>query len=256
MENNSENNQQSLNETQQTPVETSEIIPEETIQIGEISQTQKDDTTPIITPTETNPAKENIQINFKINKKTIIIVVAVIAIAVIAFFIKGLVISATVNWSPISRYSVIRELEKIYGKSILNSLITQKLINSEANKKRIIISDEDINAELADIEKQLGTQGQTLDQVLKLEGMTMEELKEQIINRKKMEKLVADKIQVTDSELEEYIKTHKITIPKGQETEYTKQLKDQLKQQKLNEAANALIETLKSQSSIRYFANY
>lgn len=212
--------------------------------------------TPIVEP------KKNDAISIKIsfNKRKTIIGIAIVAIIValgaIIYSLLGFFVAATVGWSPISRYAVISELETVYGKTVLNSLITQKLIDLEAEKKGIVVSEEDVNAEITKIEAQISAQGQTLDQVLVTEGMTPEDLKGQIVDRKKMEKLVADQTVVEAAEVEQYIKDYKITIPKGQEVTYRAQLKEQLESQKLNEAASALIETLKSQSKIRYFGNY
>jgi foldase protein PrsA len=234
----------------------------------ESPESSLDETVPEITqsplPLEINPAepKKNDAISIKISlnkRKTIIgiaIVAGIAAVGVIIYALLGFFVAATVGWSPISRYAVISELETVYGKTTLNSLITQKLIDVEAEKKGIIVGDEEVNAEITKIEAQISAQGQTLEAVLKTEGMTMDDLKTQIVDRKKMEKLVADKTVVEAAEVEQYIKDYKITIPKGQEVTYREQLKEQLESQKLNEAASALLETLKAQSKIRYFGSY
>ncbi|MCX6226981.1 MAG: hypothetical protein NTV01_19900 [Bacteroidia bacterium] len=83
-----------------------------------------------------------------INKKTAIIILVIIAIGALAYFCKGLFIVATVNGSPISRLTVIRELEKTSGKSLLDSLITEKLIQNEADAKKITVSSDEINVEI------------------------------------------------------------------------------------------------------------
>lgn len=243
--------------------------PDETVLTPETPSASPVENQPEITqtplPLEMTPATEPkkddaISIKINLNKRKIVIGIAIIAglvaLGAIIYSLLGFFVAATVGWSPISRYAVVRELERVYGKTALNSLITQKLINLEAEKKGIVVSEEDVNAEITKIEAQISAQGQTLEAVIKTEGMTMDDLKKQIIDRKKMEKLVADKTVVEASEVDQYIKDYKITIPKGQEVAYREQLKQQLESQKLNEAASALIETLKSQSAIRYFGNY
>jgi len=84
----------------------------------------------------------------------------------------------------------------------------------------------------------------------------MEDLKKQIIFQMEVEKLVADKINVTDEEVAQYIKDNAISIPEGQEATTTAQIKDELRNQKLSTEGKALIATLKSQAKIRYFVNY
>ena len=194
--------------------------------------------------------------SIKISIKTAIIIVVIIALGVLAYVYKGLFIAATVNGSPISRLTIIQELEKASGKSLLDSLITEKLVQNEVNAKKIIVSNDEINGEIKKIEDQIVAQGATLDAALASQGMNMEDLKKQIIFQKEVEKLVADKINVTDEEVAQYIKDNAISIPKGQEATTTAQIKDGLRNQKLSTESNALIATLKSQAKIRYFVNY
>jgi len=195
-------------------------------------------------------------IKIKISIKTAIIIVVIIALGVLAYIYKGLFIAATVNGSPISRLAIIQELEKASGKNLLDSLIIEKLVQNEANAKKITVSNDEINGEIKKIEDRVVAQGSTLNAALAAQGMTMEDLKKQIILQKEVEKLVADKINVTDEEVTQYIKDNAISIPEGQEATTTAQIKDELRNQKLNKEAAALITTLKSQAKIRYFVNY
>jgi len=56
---------------------------------------------------------------------------------------------------------------------------------------------------------------------------------------------LADKILVSDAEIDQYIKDNTITIPEGQEGAYRAQIKSQLSQQKLSQEAGALINDLR-----------
>ncbi|HOY56410.1 MAG TPA: hypothetical protein PLH37_03255 [bacterium] len=192
----------------------------------------------------------------KINRKAVVIAVIVIAVLVLAYFLKGLFIAATVNGSPIGRLSVIQKLEKASGKNLIDSIISTKLVNAEAVAKNIMVSDEEVDTQIKTIEAQVTAQGGTLDAALALQGMSREDLKEQIVFQKQVEKLVADKVTVTDEEVTKYIADNKITVPAGQEAVANSQIKTELSNQKLNTAAEALITTLKSQAKINYFVKY
>jgi enamine deaminase RidA (YjgF/YER057c/UK114 family) len=194
--------------------------------------------------------------SIKISIKIAIIIAMIIAVGVLAYIYKGLFIAATVDGSPISRLAIVQELEKASGKDLLDSLITEKLVQNEANAKKIVVSNDEINGKIKNIEDQIVAQGDTLDAALAAQGMSMEDLKKQIIFQKEVEELVADKINVTDEEVAQYIKDNAISIPEGQEATTTAQIKDELRNQKLSTEANALIATLKSQAKIRYFVNY
>ena len=200
-------------------------------------------------------AKE-IKISLKISSKTAIIAGVVIAVGVLAYFGKGLFIAATVNGSPISRLALIDKLEKTSGKQTLEGLITQRLVISQLDKENIKITPDEINAEIKRIEDQVSQQGNTLDQALEAQGMTRADLREQVSVNLRLGKLLSDQTQVTDAEVAQYIKDNKLTITRGQETQFKDQIKNQIKSGKLSKAAQEWISTIRAAASINYFVKY
>ena len=209
---------------------------------------------------ESSPSKERQQKYFKksiqINTRTAIIIAIVIIIGVLAYIYKGVFIAATVDGSPIMRLTIIQKLEKTSGKNLLDSLINEKLIQNEARTKNIIVSDDEINSQIKTIESQIATQGGTLDAALAEAGMSMDDLKKQIMAQKEIEKLLADKINVTDEEVAQYIKDNKVSIPQGQEATIVDQIKSEMRNQKISTEAQTLITNLKSKAKIQRFVNY
>jgi len=194
--------------------------------------------------------------SIKINKKILIKIAIIIAVLVIIYLTRGFFVVATVNGSPISRLSVISKLEKQGGKSILDSIITEKLIENEAKAKKISVTDEEINAEIKNLEDQIKAQGGTLEAILTAQGMTIDDVKKQIILQKEVEKLLADKINVTDEEIAQYIKDNNITVESGQEEAVNAEIKSQLTNSNLNTEALTLINDLKTKAKIKYFVEY
>ena len=84
----------------------------------------------------------------------------------------------------------------------------------------------------------------------------MDDFKQQVFLRKTIEKLLGDKLNVTDQEVEQYIKDNKVSIPSGQEAAARAQIKSNLRSQKLNTEVPTLISELKSKASIKYYVNY
>lgn len=191
-----------------------------------------------------------------ISVKTAVVIAALIILASVAFYHKGLFIAATVNGSPVSRLSVIHELESSSGKKALDSIITKKLLSDEANKKGVMVTSDELATEVKKIEDQIKAQGQTLDVMLAAQGMTRQEMEEQLTLQKELEKLLEDKIAVSDEEAVKLLAASKVAVPKGQEEQYKAQAKEQIRGQKLNDAAGTFIESLKAQASINYFVNY
>ncbi|HNV96830.1 MAG TPA: SurA N-terminal domain-containing protein [bacterium] len=194
--------------------------------------------------------------SIKINKKTIIIVAIIVAVLVVFYLIKGFFVVATVNGNPISRLSLINKLEQQGGASVLDSIITEKLIENEARAKKIVISNEEINEEIKKVEDQVKAQGGTLEAILDSQGMTLNDVKKQITLQKQVEKLLSDKINVTDEEVAKYIKDNAITVESGQEEEVNIQVKSALTNEKLNIEAQAFINDLKTKAKIKYFVKY
>jgi FKBP-type peptidyl-prolyl cis-trans isomerase (trigger factor) len=89
---------------------------------------------------------------------------------------------------------VIRNAEKAYGKPILDDSIRKILFNQELRKNNINVSEEDIQGEMNKLEESLKKQGQTLDGALEEQKISRAELRERIVLRKGIEKLLGDKV--------------------------------------------------------------
>lgn len=194
--------------------------------------------------------------SIKISLKTMVVFLVIIAVGALVYVGKGWFIVATVDGSPISRLSVIGKLEKASGKVLLNNLITEKLIQNEARARGIVVGDEEINNEIKKVENQVIVQGSTLEAALAAQGMDIRDLRDRITLQKDLEKLLADKTNVTDAEVEQYIKDNSVSVPKGQEAAISAQVRDALVNQKLTKEADVLIAALKEQAKIQYFVNY
>lgn len=188
--------------------------------------------------------------------KRIIIAIIIIAVVALGFYFKNLLIAATVNGTVISRLEVIKELEKGSGKAALDSMINERLINLEADNKKITVSDEEIKAEFDEIDKQLAAQGTTLDAALAEQNLTRADISKRIVTQKKLEKMLADKLTVTDQEVDSYIKDNAITLPKDKEAEAKTSIKEQISSGKLNDEAKKLVDELKAKANIKHFVSY
>lgn len=182
---------------------------------------------------------------------TIIIIFAII------YYFRGQFIAATVNGSPISRFALTRNLEKQAGKKTLDSMITKTLIMQEAKKRNITVSKEQIDQAMKNLEENFQKQGQNLDQLLSLQGMTREELREQIKIQKIVEKAVGSEAAITDKDVNDYLEKNKSLLSKDTKIEEIKPVvKQQLEQQKLQEKADAWVKSLRDKAKIIYFTNF
>ena len=68
------------------------------------------------------------------------ITILVLALGLVVLFLRFFLIVAVVNGRPITHISLIRELEKQGGQSVLDNLVEKALIFQEATSKNISIS--------------------------------------------------------------------------------------------------------------------
>jgi len=197
------------------------------------------------------------KIDLKKYRKPALLAVGLLAVLAAAYQYKGVFVSAVVNGSPISRLSVIRELEKEAGQQALDRLITKKLIAAEVARKKIVVTPSDIDAEVKKIGDSVTKQGGTLEEALAQQGMTEGDLREQMLMQKELEKILGNKVKVTDEDVTRYVTQSKAAAPAGMsDADFMDQIREQLKSQKFNDEVGKWIAAAKAKASIRYYAGY
>ncbi len=203
------------------------------------------------------PPRFNLKIELKKNKKVFAVGIVFILIILFAFLFRSFFVAAIVNGEPITRLSVVKALEKQGGKTTLDNLITKKIILQEAKKRNVTVTKNDINAEIKKIEENVKSQGSTLDEALKTQGMTRTQLNDEIKIQLSIQKMVDKDIKVTDKEVDEFITTNKAQFPEATtEEQMKKQATAQLKQQKQQEKTQAFLADLQKKAKILHIVAY
>lgn len=193
----------------------------------------------------------------KSSRKTLYWLILVGALLGLGYYFKSIFVAATVNGEPIARLSVIQEVEKQGGRQILDTLVNERLIMQEARAQGINVTQADTDAEISLIEEQVQAQGQTLDEILTLQGMTREDLNKQMKIQVIVKKLMEDKVSISDDEVVAYMEENKDYLPEASdEAQLKEQVREQLTQQKMSEQFQALLTDLKEKASINYFVKY
>lgn len=117
--------------------------------------------------------------------------------------------AAVVNGEPITFEELDGELEERYGARTLDGMIMARLITQEARKKNATVSDGEVKAEIAQVQKNFP--GQTLDQIAAQVGLASgAELREQARLRLLVEKILAPETAVTDQEAQAYYNNNQL----------------------------------------------
>lgn len=193
----------------------------------------------------------------KPSKKTILFFLCVVIIAILIYLFRGFFVAATVNGELIPRFTLNQQMEKQVGEKTLNDLITKKLILQEMKKKGIVVSDDEINAEIKKIEDALKEQGRTLEEALQVQGISRVDLNEQLKIQKMIEKLFSKDAKVTDEEVDKYLSDNADVLPADENPEVLRgSIKEQLKQQKLTEKFQKWLQELQAKATINRFVQF
>lgn len=157
----------------------------------------------------------------------------------------------TVNGVGISRLEYIKTMERAGGKQTLDQMIQENLILGEGTKNKITMDRVAIDAEIKKVEERLKAQGQTLDSALTMSGMTKADLEKQILMQKIQTTLASSKTEITQTQIDEFIKTYKTQLPaKATKEELEKIAKDELTAQANKSAATAWVTELTKNAKI------
>jgi len=192
----------------------------------------------------------------KVRKSYVILLIIIVLLGAALYYFRGLFVAAVVNGQPISRLEVVQQAEKQSGKQTLDTLVRDALIEQEAKKENVSVSDQEVNTEITTLQNNLKKQGQTLDQVLATQGMSQDDLRRLIRLDKLVQKMVGKNVKVSDQEINDYIAKNKDTLPTADDATLKKQVKAQLTQQKTNEAVQAWLSKLQQQANVVYFVQY
>lgn len=195
----------------------------------------------------------------KVQQKPLLIygAVAVVIVLVlgVVLYTQGFVVVAKVNGESISRLSIISELEDQAGAAVLDSMISDILIEQAATEAGVTVTDADVATEIVAIESQITTQGGTLDEVLVQQGLDRESLTKQIRMQKLLEALLSSDIVVTGEEIDAFLAENG-PVPEGQEEAARAQVAEQLRSQKFSTAAQSYVTGLHTKANIQYLVNY
>lgn len=199
-------------------------------------------------------------VTVKLPKKMFQYALVVLVVVGLIYFIGKTFIAASANGQLISRMSVIKVLEKQGGRATLDTIILKALINQEAKKRKVNISENEMNAEIKKIEANVTSQGTTLDALLLQQGMTKKDLTEEIKVQLLVTKMAGSDVSVSEKEIEEYLASQNEETSLGLDETSTKltadQAKEIIKQQKIQEKIQTFVSDLKAKAKINYFITY
>lgn len=113
-----------------------------------------------------------------------------------------------------SKFSLDYDGEQIEEteRRILSQIIDEKLVNQEADRLKIVITEKEADMAINDVRENNKLSEEQFKQALVEEGITIEKYREQMKNQMKkmrlLEQVIKSKVQIKEEEIEEYYKQH------------------------------------------------
>jgi len=163
---------------------------------------------------------------------------------------KGDAAVATVNGAKITRADYDKAVARGDGGDVLDNLINQKLVQLDAKKKGIAVTVDEVDAKLKAEKQQIGSDSdwqQALDQ----QHTTELQVRDNIRLNLMVQKLVLDKVAVSDTDIQQFFDQNKDTQFKDKTLDQVKdQIKSQLQDDKQQQALGDYLSGLKSAAHI------
>lgn len=138
----------------------------------------------------------------------------IVAVGVVVFLLvqknRGLFIAGTVNRSPISRWELNAKMAEKYGNQTFEEIVSERLLEENIEKNKIVVTDKEVQDELAKIKAQYGGEDQFKAAIAQF-GMTEAKALESIKQSLGLKKLIesTNKIEITDAQIAQYFADNK-----------------------------------------------
>jgi len=152
----------------------------------------------------------------KFNTKILYLIILLLAVSAVLLANKGLLVAAVVDGRPVWSWELNGVLVDRYGKQTLEGIISEKLIESEARKQGVVMTPAEVAAREEEIVKGLGG-GMSLEEILKIQGLSKSEFNRQIALQLTVQKLLGRDLVIAESDLDNYIATNRATLVATQE---------------------------------------
>lgn len=118
---------------------------------------------------------------------------------------------ASVNGEKISQDRLFGLLADQGGTELVDYLITEEIINQESDKKKITVSDADVDKEYQSIAESYGGEEAFIQQI-EASGGSSDAVKDELKTNLKLEKLLEPEIDITEEEMKTYFEENKETL--------------------------------------------
>ena len=192
--------------------------------------------------------KEKLVKSLKTSTKARVIFGGIIVLALVLILLPHLAV-AWVDGKPVSIFSYYSALDQKYGKDTKEQMISEKLVEDEASKRGVTVSDTEVSDQIKKLEDQASGSA-SLNNILAQQGLTRDEFTKQIRLQSLIKKMFASEATVSTQEVDQYIAQNKAQLPDPVDNATRASIQDQLVQQKLVQAFQSWLQTASSSNRV------
>lgn len=157
----------------------------------------------------------------KKNKKILFSILGAVLIALIVVavvLVQKNNTAATVDGEKITKKELNEALNTQYGSTILDSLIADKIVDLEADKENIKVTDKEKKAEMDTLIESYGGE-EAFNSALEANNASKADIEEQMVRYLKIKKLLEPSIEITDDEIKAYFEENKTNYDQAEQVE-------------------------------------
>ena len=180
------------------------------------------------------------------------LIILILGLLLLAYYKKEWFVAALVNNQPITTPEIIARMNALHKERTVTQLVNEKILEQEASKKGIIVSQKEIDEKITETENQYGGK-EKFESLITQQGITRSEFSRQIKFQLIVEKLYEKEATVSAEELQKFMDENS-NIPEATEpAKFRKLAEDQLKQGKISQIFNEKFQALKQAAKIQIF---
>ncbi|NQD68004.1 foldase [Bacillus haikouensis] len=125
---------------------------------------------------------------------------------------------AKVGSKSISKEDLYTTLVDQYGEAALDTLIAEKIVELESEEEEITVKESEMDEELQTIQDSYGDE-EAFNEALASSGASLDSVKENIKTYLLTEKLLKDRISISDDQIKEYFEANKDSFAQAEQVE-------------------------------------
>ncbi len=165
---------------------------------------------------------------------------------------QGVIAPLFVNGRPITFGDMITSYKYHEPGNVVDQVILEKIVDYEAQKRNIIVTKEELEAEISRMQQTVSENGRTLYQLAIDSGQTTADINRNIRTHITITKILEQDTDITDEDIDRFINTHPDLYPYKNREEVRQEVKRILLQQAIKDQYDTWAIEAKANYQIEY----